>query len=234
MNKNACPRLRQCLADRLAPEGRFGLQLTIGATVALVAAAVFAGIAAAVSAYNGITLLDARVAQWFHFHTHAALTDVMLIFTHLHDGIGVLMMAVLLALYFRFKKARHWQLTLALAVPGGMLLNVLLKHAFQRARPSFGDPLLALSTYSFPSGHALGATVFYGVLAAYLCAGRTARARAAIVAAAAGMIALVGLSRLYLGAHYLSDVLAGVAEGSAWLAICMTVSATSRRGADPA
>jgi undecaprenyl-diphosphatase len=62
----------------------------------------------------------------------------------------------------------YWMLTLALAVGGGEALNVLLKHAYERARPVFDDPVVELMTYSFPSGHTAGAVLFYGVLAAFL------------------------------------------------------------------
>jgi undecaprenyl-diphosphatase len=111
-----------------------------------------------------------------------------------------------------------------------MLLNVGLKHIFHRARPHFDDPLLTLATYSFPSGHTASATVLYGLLACYLVAHSRSRARSvAIVAAAACMVGLVALSRMYLGVHYLSDVLAAAAEGCAWVATCVTAVSTLRR-----
>ena len=81
-----------------------------------------------------------------------------------------------------------------------------------------------------PSGHTVAATLLYGVLACYFT--RRAHswgARAAIIAAACAMVLLVAGSRLYLGAHYLSDVMAGMLEGCAWLAICVTSVATLRR-----
>ena len=124
-----------------------------------------------------------------------------------------------------------WLLTLLMAVPGGMLLNVLLKSVFQRARPHFDDPLLILDSYSFPSGHTVAATLFYGVLAAYLISlpGMRWGRRLAAALSAVLMVALVALSRVYLGVHYLSDVLAGAAEGCAWLTVCVTASASLRR-----
>ena len=116
-----------------------------------------------------------------------------------------------------------WLFGIGLTVPLGMLLNVLMKYAFHRARPSFDDPLLALTTYSFPSGHVAGATLFYGVIAAMVIS-RTAawRWRVMTVLAAITLVALVALTRVYLGVHYLSDVLAAFAEGVAWLALCLT------------
>jgi undecaprenyl-diphosphatase len=104
-----------------------------------------------------------------------------------------------------------------------MLLNVLMKHAFGRARPMFAEPMLTLTTYSFPSGHVAAATLFYGLLAAFMVTRIEAwRWRLLVTLMAFLIVVLVGLSRIYLGVHYLSDVLAAFAEGIAWLAICLT------------
>jgi membrane-associated phospholipid phosphatase len=103
-----------------------------------------------------------------------------------------------------------------------MLLNVLTKYTFHRARPSFDHPLLTVPTHSFPSGHVAGTTLFYGVLAAMLVSRIDAwRARVLIVLASLALILLVALSRVYLGVLYLSDVLAGFAEAMAWLTLCL-------------
>jgi len=114
-------------------------------------------------------------------------------------------------------------LTLALATIGGVLINVMLKTAYERSRPHFDDPLVTLGTYSFPSGHTAAATIFYGTLAAFLVTRyRNPRIRVGIVAAAVAMIVLVALSRMYLGAHYLSDVTAAAASSTAWLVLCLS------------
>lgn len=215
---------------RLAAEGVFGLHLTIGALVLLAAGWLFGGIAEDVVTADAITTFDVQVAHWFHAHATLQLTRLMLFVTHLHDPAAMLAWCTLLGLFLAWKKQWYWLLALAVCVPGGMLLNVLMKYAFQRARPSFGDPILTLTTYSFPSGHAAGSTLFYGFAAAYLMSMvRPWYWRAAIGLSAALLIALVGLSRLYLGVHYLSDVLAAICEGAAWLALCITAVGTLHR-----
>jgi membrane-associated phospholipid phosphatase len=125
----------------------------------------------------------------------------------------------------------YWVLTLAAAVGGGMLVNVVLKASYERMRPHFEDPLLVLTSFSFPSGHAAGATLFYGVLAAFLVS-RTYdwRRRAAIVAGAIVAVALVAFSRMYLGAHYLSDVLAAICSSTVWLVLCLSAGRALARG----
>jgi membrane-associated phospholipid phosphatase len=136
----------------------------------------------------------------------------------------------MLAAYFHMRRQHYWLLALIAVVPGGMLLNVLLKYVFQRARPSFDDPLLTLATYSFPSGHTANAALLYGLLACWLVTQqRGAGRRAAAIAGAVLMVALVGVSRMYLGVHYLTDVLAATAEGCTWLAVCITAISTLRR-----
>jgi membrane-associated phospholipid phosphatase len=230
--KTNFPRLQRFLAARLSPGEALGLHLTAGVLLLVVAAWIFGAIAEDVVTHDAFTVLDARVANWLHVHAHArdGLTRAMLFVSDANDSVGTLLMTALFAAWLVARRARYWLLSLALAVPGGMLLNVLLKYVFQRTRPQFDDPIVALLTYSFPSGHTVAATLFYGVLAAYLCVVLPRwRSRAVVAVAAVSMVLLVAFSRIYLGAHYLSDVLAAMAEGCAWLAICITASATLRR-----
>lgn len=230
MLKTALPRLHRFATARLSPDGAFGLHLTAGVALMLLAAWLFGHIAEDVVTGDTITILDQRLAGWFHRHASAGLTRLMLLLAYWHGVAGTIAMALLIGAWLRRKGAQYWLLALAAAVPGGLLLNVLLKYAFHRARPHFDHPLLTLATYSFPSGHTVAATLVYGLLACY--AVRHARgwgARAAALLLAAAMVALVGVSRMYLGVHYLSDVLAAAAEGCAWLAVCITAVSTLRR-----
>ena len=232
MNKSLTTRLHRFAAARFSPQEEFGLHLTLGVLALLLAMAGFARIAGAVVDGAPITGVDLRLAAWLHIHAHdsALLRNFRLGVTHLHSTPGVLGLTALAGWWLTRQGARHWMLTLLVAVPGGMLLNVAMKHTFERARPHFDEPILTLSTYSFPSGHTVAATLLYGVLACYLTQrARSWQARAAIVTVACAMVLLVAGSRLYLGAHYLSDVLAAMAEGCAWLAICVTGVATLRR-----
>jgi len=218
------------LSRRFSPKGEMGLHLTIGVILILCAAWAFGEIAEDVVDGDTITLIDVRLAHWFRAHASAGFTDAMLFITHWNGILGSSIMGLLLAAWFWYRKAHYWLVVALVSVPGGMLLNVALKHIFRRARPSLEDPLLTLSTYSFPSGHTAAATVFYGLLACYLV--RRVHgwpARAAIAAACVLMVMLVALSRMYLGVHYLSDVLAASAEGAAWLAICITAVSTLHR-----
>jgi undecaprenyl-diphosphatase len=222
--------LRSFLVKRFSPKQEMGLQFTVGIVLILCAAWAFGAIAEDVVEGDTITLVDVRLAHWFRVHATPGFTDAMLFVTHWNGILGSSIMGALLAFWFWRRKAHYWLVVVLVSVPGGMLLNVALKHVFRRARPSLEDPLLTLSTYSFPSGHTAAATVFYGLLACYLLRRVQAwPARAAIAAACCLMVALVALSRMYLGVHYLSDVLAASAEGAAWLATCITAVSTLRR-----
>ncbi|MFC5459188.1 phosphatase PAP2 family protein [Massilia niabensis] len=232
MDKSLTARLQRFTAARFSPGEAFGLHLTLGVLALLLAMAGFARIAGAVVDGSPITEVDLRLAAWLHTHAHASdgLRTFLLGVTHLHSTPGVMALTAVAAYWLYRRGARDWMLTLLVTVPGGMLLNVAMKHTFERARPHFDEPILTLTTYSFPSGHSVAATLLYGLLACYFTRhARSWGARAAIITAACAMIALVAGSRLYLGAHYLSDVLAGMAEGCAWLAICVTGTATFRR-----
>ncbi len=210
---------------------RLPLHLVAGLILLICAAAAFQAVAsAALGPGARLAALDIRVAHWLHAHASAPLTALLLAVTHLHSVAGIAFLTLLFAWHLWRRQARYWMLTLLLAVPPGMLLNVLLKDNYRRLRPSFDAPLLTLPTYSFPSGHTLAATVFYGVLACYLWQrARSVAQRAAVVAGTVLMVALVAFSRIYLGVHFLSDVLAAVAEGLAWLAICVTGVSSLRR-----
>lgn len=210
---------------------RLPLHIVAGLLLLIVAAALFNAIAgAAVGPGAHLTELDISVSQWLHARASEPWTSLMLAVSHLHSVPGIAFLTLLFAWQLWRRQAHYWLLALLLSVPPGMVLNVLLKHNYQRLRPMFDAPLLTLPTYSFPSGHALAATVFYGVLACYLWTrARGAVQHAAIVSGALLMVALVAFSRVYLGVHYLTDVLAAVAEGMGWLAVCITAVSSLRR-----
>jgi undecaprenyl-diphosphatase len=118
------------------------------------------------------------------------------------------------------------------AFGGAGLLDYWLKLVVHRPRPVYAGTLLHHPTWSFPSGHAMGALVGYGMLAyvALLLRRASRRTRVLVVASAALLIGAIGLSRLYLGVHYLTDVVGGYVVGSVWLALCIGAAEWGRRG----
>jgi undecaprenyl-diphosphatase len=233
LNNAATSKLLRFVEARLTPSGEFGLHLTAGAALMMAAVAVFAEVAEDVAENDGVAAFDQHVSTWMHVNAQEPYTSAMWLFTHLHSVAGMCVLVALAGVFFWRRVERHgryWLLALALSVPGGMLLNVVLKHIYQRARPVFEEPMLTLATYSFPSGHTVAATLFWGLVASYaVMSAQRWRVRCALVAGAVLMAVLTGVSRIYLGAHYPSDVLAAMAEGCGWLAVCITACSTLRR-----
>nr|WP_314623153.1 phosphatase PAP2 family protein [uncultured Noviherbaspirillum sp.] len=185
--------------------------------------------------YKGpATALDQRLAHWLHANGSAPLTEALLAVTQMHAPAGIAVLAAGMAIYMALKRDHYWLLAVLLTMPAGMILNVLLKNLFERHRPVFEQPLVMLATYSFPSGHAAYSTMLYGLLAAYV-AHRVDRWqwRLVSVLVCGAIVALVAFSRLYLGAHFLTDVLAGAFEGLAWLALIWLVVTRLRRRQAP-
>jgi membrane-associated phospholipid phosphatase len=212
------PELRKPHPPSLSPRAL----AVAGWSAFLLAGLIFLAIAWNVTGRSALVALDGRLAGWLHEHAGGALTGFFLAVTQLNSMVGVTALSVAFGAVLARLRQWYWLATLAVAVGGGMLLNVVLKAAYERLRPHFDDPLLVLSTFSFPSGHTAGAVLFYGVLAAFLVSRfYDWRARAASVAGALAMVALVGFSRMYLGAHYLSDVLAAACSSTVWLVLCL-------------
>jgi membrane-associated phospholipid phosphatase len=197
--------------------------LAIGALVFVAAASLFGAIAEDVVTLDALTRHDAAIASWLHQHASPALTAVMRVVTTLNSTVAIACYATLAALLCA--RRREWRrvVLIVVGIYGVLVLNEVLKLSFRRGRPVFDDPLLTLSTYSFPSGHVAASTVFYGLGVAWVFT-RTRRVGGRILAIAAALlaVAVVAFSRMYLGVHYLSDVGAGFAEGIAWLALCLS------------
>ena len=137
-------------------------------------------------------------------------------------GIPVLGLFSLLAFGY-LVLARQWRavLLLLLSLPGGLLLNTLLKRGFDRPRPELVAHLVDVQTTSFPSGHAMLSAIGFLTLGALLAgAARRRRFQGYILGVAVLLTLLVGSSRVYLGVHWPSDVLAGWCLGAAWAMAC--------------
>ena len=200
-----------------------GAHLKSAAALAVLALALLAfAVLVADLRYNGpITRADEPISKWTHDRMSEPLTSFLIVVTHLHGTLAIGLMALAAGAALAWQRQWAWLAALVLSVPGGLLLNAGLKQVFQRIRPVGESPLLALASYSFPSGHTAGATVWWGFVAILCFAWHPGLGRRAMaVALTAVMIGLTALSRVYLGVHYPSDVLAAVAEGTAWLALC--------------
>src|SRR5438094_716268 len=179
---------------------------------------------------NPLAGTDHQVAGWFHAHLTHTFVSVLRAFTEFGSSEWIGVVLFFAVLFFVWKKWWPSLVTLIVAVPGGMLLNELVKQLVHRHRPFVDGPFVDWSGYSFASGHTIGATLLYGQLALFILPAMKARHwRRLTVASAALLIALVGFSRIALGAHFLTDVLAGIVFGIIWLTLCLIAGKPMRR-----
>ena len=180
---------------------------------------------------NPLRGADHDLATWFHQHLTPAFVAVLHTFTNFGSGewIGIAVFA--LVLFFVWKRWWPSLVTLIVAVPGGMLLNEWIKILVHRQRPFVDGPFVDWSGYSFASGHTIGATLLYGQLLLFILPALKARHwRVLSIVSAISMVALVGFSRIALGAHFLTDVLAAILFGIIWLALCVVLGRPMQRG----
>lgn len=204
---------------RIALPGQLVLALSAG----LVAILLFLAIAKQVTGDAILTVVDLRVLAYLRARStpdgDALMAAVSLLGSPLAMGLFATAGAAWLGLRRRMIPLTGW----CCAFVGATVLTVGLKHSFRRVRPDGAEAFLHGTSFSFPSGHALGSLVGIGITAYLLIAFRESRAVTRVVTAMIAVtgIAAIGWSRLYLGVHYLSDVVAGFAAGGLWLSLCI-------------
>jgi membrane protein DedA with SNARE-associated domain/membrane-associated phospholipid phosphatase len=218
------------LLRRLTPGQYLGLHLTIGLLAAAGGLWLFGGLAEDLLTGDPIVRFDRALDAYLHARATPPLTTFFLIITAFGSIEPLVLLGVVMAAFLAW--GRRWVFlgSWLAAVAGSAVLNHLLKGLFARPRPHFEHPLLVETSYSFPSGHAMESFVVYGMLAYFaVLALRTWESRVGVVCGAALLVVLIGFSRMYLGVHYLSDVLAGYAAGAVWLSALITGVETIRR-----
>jgi undecaprenyl-diphosphatase len=198
-----------------------GIFLLVGFIVAIAGTLAFAELGEWVK--KGYTQrFDVAALQWLGAHHRPWLTTVMTEVTPLGTGIVVMtIVGVTTAFLWHTEHKISARLLLA-ATAGNIILNNVLKLYFDRARPNVFEWQTHAASSSFPSGHAMSATVVYGTVA-YLLARlqKHGWSRVITLVTAIIMVALICTTRLYLGVHYPSDVAAGIIVGLAWAGFCM-------------
>ncbi len=184
--------------------------------------------AAALAAFVGIAKVvlegpmqatDEQVLRVVAAHRTALLTRAALQATQLGSGIVLVVLVLVASTFLWLTRHRHSTYLLLASFFGAWVLNTGLKDIFERPRPIIVSHLAAVSTASFPSGHAMTSMAAYGAIALLLTRlERTRPARLATWLLAALVILTIGASRIYLGVHYASDILGGYAAGLAWVA----------------
>jgi membrane-associated phospholipid phosphatase len=213
-------RLRRLLRDRLDPATATGLALSLALVVILAGGLVIAVLAHLIRSNSELAAVDKSVGQWGVDYRADWSTEALQLFTHLGDTRLLIVLAVVVGIVEYVRRPSRWIFPfLAIVIGGEVLLMNGIKEAIDRARPEF-NPIAATLDPSFPSGHSGIAAAFFGATALLMSRGRLPHERALIFGLAAGIAAGVACSRTMIGVHWLSDVIAGVLFGWAWLAAC--------------
>ncbi|MBW4442114.1 MAG: phosphatase PAP2 family protein [Plectolyngbya sp. WJT66-NPBG17] len=148
------------------------------------------------------------------------LTPIMLFITDIGDPTVLLVVGTIMSVVLLLRHQKSEAMTIALGGFGALGLNLLLKRLFERSRPALWSRVVEVKFYSFPSGHAMLSIVMYGLLG-YLLATRYPKYRNLIILFMSLVIGLIGFSRMYLGVHWPTDIIAGYAAGFVWLMTCV-------------
>ena len=211
---------RRFLRSRMDPATATGLALTV-ALIGIVIAGIVVGVLAwMVRRDVGLVDIDHAIELWADRNATTFTDDVLAGITHLGDTITIFTVGVAISAYglWRWRKPSI-PLFVASVVLGQMLISNTIKLAIDRARPEL-RPRATFSGTSFPSGHTTAAAATYLAVALVLGIATSPRTRAALAGAAVAIAVAVGSTRVLLGVHWFSDVLAGLVIGWSWFGIC--------------
>ena len=211
------------MPDTAANKKRFleflSLSLLLGLATAIVAL-IFFGWLADEALEGDAQHFDEVTRAAVHQFATPLLTATMRGFSFVGSTIALTVGTIFVVFQFALRKWGREARLFAITMIGAGLLNITLKLAFKRPRPVPFFNLSPPETYSFPSGHSLTSAVFFGALAAILTARiKSKRVQVAIWVVATAMFLLIGLSRIYLGVHYTTDVIAGFAAALIWILV---------------
>lgn len=211
------------MSDTPANKKRFfeflSLSLLLGLGTAI-GALIFFGWLADEALEGDARAFDDATRAAVHQFASPLLTAIMRGFSFVGSTIALSAGTIYVVIRFAIRKWKREAILFALTMIGAGLLNITLKLAFKRPRPVPYFNLSPPESYSFPSGHSLTSAVFFGALAAILTARiRSTRVKATIWIVSTAMFLLIGLSRIYLGVHYTTDVIAGFAAALIWILV---------------
>ena len=206
----------------VSPGTGIGWRVGVGLLISLAGGAVFAALAAQLGAGSALSQADQALTDALRVSVAPLTQQVFAVLTRLADPATLILLGLGVALVLVVRGQRALALGWVLALAGNGVLNPTLKQVFGRARPLELHQLVSATGQSFPSGHSSGAVVAYGMLAYLALKLLPARWQLPALLVAVTLVVTVGASRVFLRVHFASDVLAGFASGTAWLALCIT------------
>jgi undecaprenyl-diphosphatase len=196
------------------------MALSAAVLILIATATVIGVLAAMVRSQRGVVRYDTSVAHWAMNHAGASITTIMRLITQFGGAVLIVPIALGVAVMesLRLRTRAVWPFLL-LVVGGQFLVANTIKFLVHRARPSL-DPLTGFSGASFPSGHATAAAATFAAIALLIGTRRSVTVRAISAGSAVGIAVLIAGTRVLLGVHWLTDVIAGLILGWAWFALC--------------
>jgi undecaprenyl-diphosphatase len=212
--------LGRLLRGRLDPGTATGLALTLALGAAVVGGLLLGVLAYLMRTNDRLVDLDRSVGQWGADHATHWSTQLLQLVTDLASTPVTITVILVVTVMEMIRVPNKWIPPFLITVVVGEIVIVnTVKHLLDRVRPTF-NPIAAHLGPSFPSGHSATAAALYAAVALVLARRRSPRTRAMLAGAAAAMAVAVAVSRVMLGVHWLSDVIAGLAFGWAWFAVC--------------
>lgn len=229
----AVPGLREMLTPALTAPRYLGLHAVFSFAIAFALLAAFVELADEIGLDEGIGQFDVALAAAMATHlSHATLTAIAWV-TYLGNKEFLIALVAVLTVVLLVQRRTLLAAWWVVATASGSLLNVLLKSHFERIRPPHEHGVVVETSWSFPSGHASGSMLIYGLLGYVLIRYLVPRAHLVIALLCLTLIVFVGFSRVLLHVHYLSDVLAGYVSAAAWGLLCIAGAEAIRRHATP-
>jgi len=219
-------RFERFLRNRLDREKYIGLHLTVSLIVAGLAIWLSGALLDAVLDNATVVRLDIAAANWIHSRAQSTGIAVSQLISEIGSPTTMGVIAVIGGTVLLVRRRMTLLLTWVAVFAGGGLLERLLKAVVHRTRPAFTPTSPVEQSLSFPSGHSMMCAIGMGMLVYMLTVPRHMPRpwRGIIIGLALSLVLAVGISRVYLGAHYPSDVLGGFAFGTAWVSVCVAIS----------
>lgn len=219
------PKFFNFIKKRLTSEEKYGLYLTTGIVVTFFFVFLFFGIIQDYIGQETLIRADLRIINLISNFRTSSLNQPMLFITYLAKGeiitVAVVFSLIILILLKKWSYIR----SLLIFVLGGELFVWIIKNIIERPRPPLTEALVIENSYSFPSGHSFVAIAFYGLITFFLFESiKNKYLKTLILTIGIILVILIGFSRIYLGAHWPSDVLASFTSGLAWLSFTITIS----------
>jgi undecaprenyl-diphosphatase len=212
--------LPEGVASKLGPTGRYEIRAMLFALAVALVGIPFGFLLHQVTSNGRLTEVDESAAQWLNarVHDHDSVVALLEAISFTGKPIFLVFAIGIPGAWVLLHGGRKLAVFLAVTCLGGGLVDTIVKVAVGRPRPEVDDPVATAFGNSFPSGHSMQAVVCYGALLLVFMPVLSERGRRLAIAAFVSLFLAIGLARLSLGVHFISDVLGGYVLGAAWLA----------------